>query len=68
MKPILDKLLAENQDDGYIRQELAEALYASGHQSEAKPHFAKAFELLSKDEWATSNEPDKVARMQELSK
>ncbi len=67
MQPILDKLLKEKQDDGYIRQELAEGLYATGHQDEAKPHFSKAFELLSKDSWARQNEPEKVARMKELS-
>ena len=66
MKPVMEKLIAENHDDGYIRQEFAEGLHASGHQAEAKPHFLKANELLSKDEWAIKSEPDQVARMKEL--
>jgi tetratricopeptide (TPR) repeat protein len=67
MDPILTKLLSENKDDGYIRQEMAEALYALGKTNEAKPHFARAYELLAKDNWVVQNESDKLARMKELS-
>jgi hypothetical protein len=66
MQPVLDKLTSQNKDDGYIRQELAEALHALGRAAEAKPHFAKGYELLSADEWAMRNEAEKIARMKEL--
>lgn len=68
MHPILDALKAEKKDDGYIRQEIAEALYAIGKHEDAKPHFQIAFDLLSKDDWVIKNEADKLARLLELSK
>ena len=63
--PVLDNLLTKNADDGYIRQEYAEALYALGEPASAKPHFAKAYELLSQDAWAVQNEP--LERVKSLS-
>jgi tetratricopeptide (TPR) repeat protein len=63
--PVLDKLLTSNSDDGYIRQEYAEALFALGEPASAKPHFAKAYELLSQDAWAVEHEP--LERIRSLS-
>ncbi|MDP4200055.1 MAG: hypothetical protein Q8922_06440 [Bacteroidota bacterium] len=68
MQPILDRLLTEGKDDGYIRQELAEALYSLGKGELAGPHYAMAFELLSVDDWVVQNEPQQLQRMQRLSK
>jgi HEAT repeat protein len=62
---VLDKLLTSNSDDGYIRQEYAEALFALGEPASAKPHFAKAYELLSQDAWAVEHEP--LERIRSLS-
>jgi hypothetical protein len=60
--------LAENNDNGYIRQEIAEDLFALGKNDEAKPHFAKAYELLSKDGWIVKNEHTMLDRLSELSR
>ncbi len=67
IEPILKSLLDEGQDDGYIRQEYAEALYAVGRVNEAKPHFSKAFELLSIDSWAAQNDVEGIERAKRLS-
>ena len=67
IQPILDKLLSEEQDDGYIRQEFAEGLFALGKIEEAKPHFSRAYEFLSKDAWVLQNDSEGLARMQLLS-
>lgn len=56
MQPVLERLLAEGGDDGYIRLELAQALAALGRGDEAKPHAAKALEMLEGDEWFMQNE------------
>ena len=40
---------AANEPDGYFHEELAECLHASGRADEAKPHFRRAYEELSKD-------------------
>src|SRR5207302_1880258 len=55
IQPIFEKIHSENQDDGYILEELAEGLYATEKKEEAKKHFAKAYELLSKDDWYRKN-------------
>jgi len=67
MQPIADSLAATGAPDGYISQELAEGLYGVGRIAEAKPHFAIAYELLSKDTWAMQAEPEKVERMRQMS-
>lgn len=67
MLRVLDKLLSEKTDDGYIRQEYAEALYALGDTNGAKPHFAKAYELLSNDSWVVQYETQNLERMRLLS-
>jgi tetratricopeptide (TPR) repeat protein len=68
IQPVFDKLLAENNDNGYIRQEIAEDLFALGKNDEAKPHFAKAYELLSKDGWIVKNEHTMLDRLSEFSR
>jgi tetratricopeptide (TPR) repeat protein len=52
--------------DGYVEEELGELLLASGRPAEAGPHFAKAYELLSKDEWLADSEPERLKRLAEL--
>ncbi|HYM21038.1 MAG TPA: hypothetical protein VEW28_08555 [Candidatus Kapabacteria bacterium] len=68
IQQVFEKLSAEKKDDGYIRQELAEALFALGKIDEAKPHFIKASELLSKDDWFIKNCPDELKRLDAMSK
>ena len=66
LQPILVKMIAEKNDDGYIREELAEALFATGKNEEAKPHFAKAYELFLHDEWYIKNGGD-IERLKKMS-
>lgn len=63
-------LFAEYQhslaEDGYVSEELGECLLALGRPAEARPHFQRAHALLSQDIWLTANEPDRLARLQQL--
>lgn len=52
--------------DGYVFEELGELLILKGEKRTAKPYFKKAFELLSKDSWLLSNEPDRLERLKKL--
>lgn len=54
------------EPDGYIEEELAECLLATGHEAEAKPHFSRAYELQGKDEWVVKNEGERLARLKKL--
>ncbi|MGV6813378.1 MAG: tetratricopeptide repeat protein [Phycisphaerales bacterium] len=55
------------QADGYVFEEIAECLHAQGHIDQAKPNFAKAYEMLSQDPWLVANESDRLNRLNELS-
>lgn len=55
------------EEDGYIYEETGECLLALGSPKEAKPHFAKAHELLSKDVWLQANEQPRLERLLQLS-
>jgi tetratricopeptide (TPR) repeat protein len=52
--------------DGFVEEELAECLYALGRIEEARPYFAKAYELLSQDEWVAADTA-RIQRLQTLS-
>lgn len=54
--------------DGYIEEEIAECLLVLGKPDEAKPYFKKAYEILSRDTWLVQNQPDRLKRLDELSK
>jgi tetratricopeptide (TPR) repeat protein len=64
IEPVFVKLDSDKNDDGYIREELAESLYASGNLAKSKPHFKKAYELLLEDEWYKKN--GDLKRLKEL--
>ena len=53
--------------DGYVEEEIGECLLLLKREEEARPYFAKAYELLSKDEWLVDNEPERVKRLKEMS-
>jgi tetratricopeptide (TPR) repeat protein len=60
-------ILAEHPDaDGYVREEIGECLLAMDRGAEATPHFARAYELLSQDEWFVKNESARLERMRTL--
>lgn len=54
------------ESDGYVDEEIGECLLLLKRENEAKPYFAKAYELLSQDEWMMANEPERMERMKEL--
>ena len=56
---------AAGQADGYVFEELAELLDATGKPDEAKPYFRRAAGELGKDAWFVSNEPGRLARLRE---
>lgn len=53
-------------EDGYVSEELGECLLALGRPAEARPHFQRAYALLSQDIWLPLREPDRLARLQRL--
>jgi tetratricopeptide (TPR) repeat protein len=59
-------LAARVDSDGYVPEELGELLLALGRPDEARPHFARAHALLSRDAWLVDNEPDRLARLAAL--
>jgi len=68
-----DEALAIQQDlatkvdsDGYVQEELGELMLAIGRPEEARAHFARAHEVLSRDEWLAGNEPVRLARLATL--
>ena len=56
---------AAGQADGYVFEELAELLEATGKPGEAKPYFRRAAEELSRDARLANNEPARIARLRE---
>ena len=52
--------------DGYVLEEIAECLQSIGKSTDAKPYFARAFELLSTDVWLQRDEPERLKRLKEL--
>lgn len=56
----------DNEYEGYAREELAECLLALGRGEEAKPHFARAYELLHTDPWLARDEAPRLDRLREL--
>ena len=52
--------------DGYVEEEIGECLLLLERDNEAKSYFAKAYELLSRDEWLMENEPERMKRIKEL--
>lgn len=61
-----DAMIADGEPDGYVYEELGELYLAQGKSDEARPYFAKAYELLSKDVWLAANEAARLERMKEL--
>lgn len=63
---IQQELATRVDSDGYVREELGELLLAMDRPDEARPQFARAYEVLSRDEWLAANEPARLARLAEL--
>jgi tetratricopeptide (TPR) repeat protein len=54
---------ASDRSDGYVFEELAELLEATGKPGEAKAYFARAAAELGKDEWFVNHERARLARL-----
>ncbi len=70
---ILERLAVETAaagepEDGYGAEEIGECLLALGREGEARPHFARAAELLAADAWLVEHEPDRIGRLRSLGK
>jgi tetratricopeptide (TPR) repeat protein len=61
-------ILAEYTDEvsGYVYEELGECLLALGQSHKARPHFAKAYEMLSADSWMVANDAERLERLKTL--
>lgn len=54
---------AAGKPSGYVFEEIAELLDASGKRDEARPYFRRAAELLGRDEWLVKSEAARLARL-----
>jgi tetratricopeptide (TPR) repeat protein len=67
---VQEELLTEcerlGEPDGYVYEELGEILLALQHAEAARPHFARAYDLLSQDPWLAANEPGRLERLRTL--
>jgi tetratricopeptide (TPR) repeat protein len=55
-----------NDSEGYTREEIGECLLLLQRASEAKAHFARAWELLHNDPWLRQDDPERLARLKKL--
>ena len=62
----LSRVKERGDPDGYVEEEIAECLLALGRADEARPHFVRACETLSKDPWLSSDEPARLERLKKL--
>jgi tetratricopeptide (TPR) repeat protein len=62
----LSRVKESGDPDGFVEEEIAECLLALGRTDEARPHFARAHEVLSKDPWLSTDEPDRLERLNNL--
>lgn len=52
--------------DGYVFEEIGECLLLLNRKDEARPFFAQAYELLSKESWLAESEPARLERLHSL--
>lgn len=57
---------AAEETDGYVFEEIGECLLALNRAEEARPYFAKAYEVLSQDDFLAEQEPERITRLKEL--
>lgn len=68
MQRTLEKEIEEKglETDGYVFEEIAECLLILMRLDEARPYFAKAYELLSQDAWLQANEAERLERLKKM--
>ncbi|HET9137642.1 MAG TPA: tetratricopeptide repeat protein [Candidatus Kapabacteria bacterium] len=67
MEEVSKKLESDKEQNGWIENELAEALYALDRKAEALPHFQKAYQLLLKDDYCVKFEPERLEHLKKMS-
>jgi len=65
-KRLLAQAQAAGQPDGFIFEEMGECLIALQRPAEARPYFAVAYEMLSKDPWFQRDEPERLERIRKF--
>jgi tetratricopeptide (TPR) repeat protein len=59
---------AEGAPDGFVYEEIGECRLVLGEVDAARGYFAKAYEVLKEDAWIVEHEPDRLERIEVLSK
>jgi tetratricopeptide (TPR) repeat protein len=54
------------ETDGYVFEEIGECLLLLDRKEEARPYFAKAYEVLSQDGFLVANEAERLERLKQL--
>ena len=62
----METAAAGEPEDGYGAEELGECLLALGRAEDARPHFARAAELLGADAGLARHEPERIERLRRL--
>ena len=57
---------ADQDDDGYVFEEIAECLTLQGKTEAAAPYFMQAWKILSQDIWLKQNEGERLERLKTL--
>jgi tetratricopeptide (TPR) repeat protein len=63
----LSRALEVGHSAGFIEEEIGECLLELDRAQEARPHFARAYEMLSQDPWLKADEPQRIERLKALS-
>jgi tetratricopeptide (TPR) repeat protein len=59
---------SEEEQDGYVFEEIAECLLILGRATESRPYFAQAYAMLHQDRWLVVQEHERLQRLQQLSR
>lgn len=59
-------MVAEASDDPRAFEEIAECLLTLGRPNEARTYFMRAYQELSKDDWLSENESERLDRLKRL--
>lgn len=57
---------SEEEQDGYVSEEIAECLLALGRVTESRPYFTEAYTLLSQNIWLVAEAPERLERLKQL--
>ena len=57
---------SNEEQDGYVFEEIAECLFVLGRASESRPYFTQAYTLLSQDPWLVAQESERLRRLKQL--